>query len=198
MTPARIAFTKWDGGAHWAYEALRLGADEHGTWLGAPRGTRVARPGARFVAAYDRVALVPDGAGFLASFYPDVSAAPVRIYVDITTPPQWDAAVVRSVDLDLDVVRDRSGRVFVDDEDEFAEHRVRYGYPDEIVRLAERTCAEVLRAVEASEAPFDGPTAVRWLEVLANRAARPRRSALMPWRSARPRRTGCPRTRGKR
>jgi predicted RNA-binding protein associated with RNAse of E/G family len=160
----------WDGGAHWEYDALRLGEDRHGTWLGAPHGTPLRRPGAAFVSGWDHVALVPDGAGFLASFYSDASASPVRIYVDITTLPTWDGTVVRSVDLDLDVVRDHSGRVFVDDEDEFAEHRVRYGYPEEIVRLAERTCAEVLRAVEAAEAPFDGATAAHWLEVLAGRS----------------------------
>jgi uncharacterized protein len=166
VTAVRIAFSKWDGGAHWEYDAVRLGSDAHGTWLGAPQGTPARRPGAEVVSAWDQVALVPDDAGFLASFYPDVPAAPVHIYVDIATPPRWDGTVVRSVDLDLDVVRDRSGRVFVDDEDEFAEHRVRYGYPEEIVRLAERTCADVLRAVEAAEAPFDGPTAAYWLAAL--------------------------------
>jgi hypothetical protein len=166
VTPVRIAFTKWDGGAHWEYDGVRLGADRHGTWLGAPLGTAVARPGAQFVSEWDHVALVPDDAGYLASFYPETSSAPVRIYVDIATPPRWDGAVVRTVDLDLDVVLDRSGRVFVDDEDEFADHRVRYGYPEEIVRLAERTCAEVLRAVRSARPPFDGPTAAHWLGML--------------------------------
>ncbi|WP_180935649.1 DUF402 domain-containing protein [Nocardioides ungokensis] len=37
--------------------------------------------------------------------------------------------MLRAVDLDLDVVRGRTGRVWIDDEDEFAEHRVRFGYP---------------------------------------------------------------------
>ena len=32
------------------------------------------------------------------------------------------------VDLDLDVIRMRDGGI-LDDEDEFAEHQVRYGYP---------------------------------------------------------------------
>jgi hypothetical protein len=169
VTAVRIVFTKWGGGAHWEYDTVRLGTDQHGTWLGAPHGTPIRRPGAEFVSAWDHVALVPDDAAFLASFYPDDSDAPVRIYVDIATPPRWDGPLVRSVDLDLDVVLDRSGRVFVDDEDEFAEHRVRYGYPEDVVRLAERGCADVLGAVRARTAPFDGPTAAHWLEVLAAR-----------------------------
>jgi hypothetical protein len=169
VTAARIEFSKWDGGAHWEYDLVRLGADRHGTWLGAPLGTSIARPGAQFVSEWDHVALVPDDAGFLASFYGDTSGAPVQIYVDIATPPRWDGAVVRTVDLDLDVVLDRSGRLFVDDEDEFVEHRERFGYPEEIVRLAESTCARVLHAVESAQAPFDGPTAAHWLGMLAGR-----------------------------
>jgi hypothetical protein len=170
VSAVRVAFRKWDGEPHWEYLAVRLGADRHGTWLGAPQGTPVARPGAAFVSEWDHVALVPDGAGYLASFYSDVSAAPVRIYVDIATPPEWDGTVVRAVDLDLDVVLDRSGRTFVDDEDEFAQHRERYGYPEDVVLLAERTCEAVRRAVAAAEPPFDGATASRWLAVLAARA----------------------------
>lgn len=173
MNTVRVAFRKWDGEPHWAHMAVRLGADRHGTWLGAPQGTPVARPGAAFVSEWDHVALVPDGgAGYLASFYSDVSAAPVRIYVDIASPPEWDGAVVRAIDLDLDVVLDRAGRTFVDDEDEFAEHRVRYGYPEDVVRHAERACDDVRRAVEAAEPPFDRATASRWLDVLAARAER--------------------------
>ena len=166
MTGARIAFSKWGGAGHWEYDARRLGDDRHGTWLGVPRGTTCERPGARFVAAWAHVALVPPEAGFLASFYEDDPAAPVHTYVDITTPPSWEHGVVRAVDLDLDVVRDRTDHVYVDDEDEFAEHRVQLGYPVELVEHAVRSCAEVREAVEARRPPFDGPTAEHWLAVL--------------------------------
>ena len=51
----------------------------------------------------------------------------------------------------------------MDDEDEFAEHRVRYGYPDHVVQLAARSCEQVLRAVESHAPPYDGRTAAHWL-----------------------------------
>ena len=44
------------------------------------------------------------------------------------------------VDLDLDVVRPRGGEAHVEDEDQFAERRMRYGYPDSVVDAARRTC----------------------------------------------------------
>ena len=85
------------------------------------------------------------------------------MYVDITTAAVWAEGVVSCVDLDLDVVRGWTGRVWVDDEDEFAEHRVRYGYPDGVVQLATRSCEQVRLAVESHEPPYDGPTAAHWL-----------------------------------
>ena len=50
---------------------------------------------------------------------------------------------VTAVDLDLDVVRGWTGRVWVDDEDEFADHRVRFGYPADVVRMAAPSCEAV-------------------------------------------------------
>ena len=161
----RVAFTKWDQRPHWEFDALRLGEDEHGVWIGAPAGTRLTRPGVEFVPDYDQVALVPRGQAFEATF--NAPGAPCSVYVDITTPPVWDGDTLRMVDLDLDVVRGWTGRVWVDDEDEFAAHRVRFGYPEEIVALAVESCTDVCRRVRSAVPPYDGLTAQRWLDRLA-------------------------------
>jgi uncharacterized protein len=87
--------------------------------------------------------------------------------VDMTTPPVWEGSTLTAVDLDLDVVRGNSGRVWVDDEDEFADHRVRFGYPDEVARLAMDSCDRVRAAMLAGAAPYDGATHLPWLERLA-------------------------------
>ncbi len=157
---------KWPDRPHYESDAIRLGTDEHGTWLGQPPGTLVSRPGSRFHTAWSQVTLVPDARPFLATFYAG-AGAPVEVYVDITTCATWEGNVVRTVDLDLDVVRGRTGRVWVDDEDEFAEHRVRFGYPDEVVRLASTACGQVRSAVESRRPPYDGVAARRWLDRLA-------------------------------
>ncbi|HEX6249410.1 MAG TPA: DUF402 domain-containing protein [Nocardioidaceae bacterium] len=163
MDPVRVVFGKWGGFPHWEFDALRLGEDAHGTWLGVPTGTPMTRPGATFHNGVPQVVLVPDAA-YVASFYApgDAGPNPCEVYVDISTVPVVDGTTVSTVDLDLDVVRGWSGRVWVDDEDEFADHRVRFGYPPEVVELALATCTRVQKAVEASCAPFDGPTAQRW------------------------------------
>ena len=157
-----LRMTKWGDRPHWAMDAVYLGADGHGDWIGFPAGTPMARPGVELVSRNHQVGLVPP-AGWLATFHGP--GGPVRTYVDLTTVPVWDGPVVRAVDLDLDVIERLDGSVLVDDRDEFDEHRVLLGYPPEVVDLATTTCDWVHTAVRSRRAPFDGRCA-RWLEVL--------------------------------
>lgn len=163
--PVRCVMTKWGDRPHWEFDGVLLGCDHHGDWVGVPAGTPMSRPGSSFTPTHDSVLLVPaSGEGWLATFY--ARGFRVLVYVDVTTPARWDGAVLRAVDLDLDVVRDETGRVWIDDEDEFAEHRVAFGYPDDVTAAASATCADVLRRVTAHEPPFDGEAPARWLDVL--------------------------------
>jgi len=124
-----VAFSKWGDRPHWEYDAMRLGYDPHGTWLGLPSGTAMSRPGATFRTDQRSVLLVPPASPFVATFYADGGSSVANIYVDITTTPTWDGSTLRMVDLDLDVVKGWTGRVWVKDVDEFADHRVRFDYP---------------------------------------------------------------------
>jgi len=38
-----VRMTKWGDRPHWSFVSLYLGDDEHGTWLGFPRGTHMTR-----------------------------------------------------------------------------------------------------------------------------------------------------------
>lgn len=176
-TPVDVVMTKWRDRPHWAYPARFLGRDRHGDWLGIPAGTHMSRPGADYVSPVNQVALAPttgpaEASGWFAAFHDRsadgtgsglVPSSPVDVYVDIATQPVWEGSAIRSVDLDLDVVRGHSGRVWIDDEDEFAEHRVTLDYPDEIVRLAVANCDLVQAAVRDRVPPYDGTTSDAWL-----------------------------------
>jgi uncharacterized protein len=166
--PIRVELTKWGDRPHWEFDGVYLGADEHGDWIGFPAGTVMSRPGMEVRPANDQVGLVPAAAdrdrAWLATFH--APGGTVWTYVDMTSVPRWDGPVVRAVDLDLDVVRPLEGEVYVDDEDEFEEHQVLFGYPAEVIALAEATRDAVLAAVREQRAPFDG-AADRWLSVLA-------------------------------
>ena len=167
-----IRMTKWRDRPHWAFSGIYLGSDAHGDWIGLPTGTHYERPGAAYDSSSPSVTLVPaadaDERGWLAAFHaaghrlPGFSS-PIEVYVDIVTPPRWHDAVLSSVDLDLDVIRGATGRVWIDDEDEFAEHRISLDYPDVVVAHAGINCDLVHRMVAERVTPFDGDTHQRWL-----------------------------------
>jgi uncharacterized protein len=164
----RLEMTKWGDQPHWQMDALYLGHDEAGDWIGFPRGTRMSRPGMEVISRNNQVGLVPAGGtavgqAWLATFH--APGGSFWTYVDMTTVPVWDDHTVRAVDLDLDVIERLDRSVFLDDEDEFAEHRVMLGYPDDIVELATATSQLVRSAVSAKLPPFDGRSAP-WLDVL--------------------------------
>jgi hypothetical protein len=160
-----VRYTKWGGGRHWTLRGHRLGEDHHGVWVGVPIGTVASRPGAALAAERHHVILFPPALPCTAAFYqplPGDGGDQIATYVDISTVPEWRDGEVTMVDLDLDVIRFADGSVVVDDEDEFAEHRVALGYPPEIVALAERSCAERLAEVRAGVAPY-GDVGAAWL-----------------------------------
>jgi uncharacterized protein len=171
--PVRVVMTKWSDRPHWEFGATYLGSDAYGDWLGIPAGTTMTRPGVDYVAPVAQVGLVPGPGsdverGWLATFHDE--GGPVRVYVDMTTPPVWDGATLRAVDLDLDVIEGPTGRVWVDDEDEFARHRVELGYPDDVVALATASCAWIRGLLAEGAAPFDG-SARRWFAELFRQSA---------------------------
>ncbi len=160
---------KWPNRLHWQFTMTRLGEDEHGTWLTVPAGS-VAQRGhdAPRVLEDGFVSLVPAGAWWQAEFYR--THPRLEVYVNIGTPCEWHHSRVRQVDLDLDVVRAWDGSVDTLDEDEFADHQVRFGYPQELVDRARRTAAEVTALLERRVEPF-GDAAQRWL-AMANPCTR--------------------------
>jgi hypothetical protein len=154
----RVLTRKWPDLPHWEFDAVRLGADAHGHWIGVPAGTWLSRPERGFHAWCDHVVLIPYDAWWMATIYGDDADRPVDVYVDITTPCEWadDESWVKAVDLDLDVIKGPTGRVWVDDEDEFARHQVSLGYPADLVAAARASCDDVLTAVSERADPFSG------------------------------------------
>ena len=135
MRDVRVVYRKYDERLHWHQWMEYLGEDQYGVWLGA-RPTR-CRSGfrARGVQPQAHVQLFPRDRWFTAIFNDEPRST--EIYCDVTTPVEFSDDVVTMVDLDLDVIRKRDGLVIVDDEDEFAEHQVQFGYPAEVIAQAQ-------------------------------------------------------------
>jgi hypothetical protein len=165
-----VRMTKWAGRPHWEFDCVYLGEDAHGTWLGFPRGTYMSRPGAEYVSPTDQLGLVPPVSapeierGWLATIHGPGGV--LSVYVDVTAPPTWSGNTLTAIDLDLDVVRELDGRVWVDDEDEFAEHQVLYAYPPEVVESARASRDRLVALVGGHHPPYDQDTPRAWFDRL--------------------------------
>ncbi len=157
---------KWGGVQHWRFPVELLGRDEYGTWLGGRPPVPYTGPRGEGAFTHTFVILIPENEWWVASFNADEPRFDVEIYVDVTTPARWVSDEhVTMVDLDLDVILQRDGHLFLDDEDEFEEHRVKYAYPDDVVERTRATADFLMQAVGERREPF-GEAGARWLDKL--------------------------------
>lgn len=172
-TRLEFQWRKWDGSPHWVHECVYLGSDRWGDWVGQLTGWRSARPGRALVAPTDGVTLLPPTGDYAVTI--NESHPTTRVYIDIAWEVGWDAVTVSPVgiDMDLDVVKSVDGTVWIDDRDEWDEHRAAMGYPADIVERLEAMALDLERAVRVTEAPFDDATADRWLRTLRELTSTP-------------------------
>ncbi|QIG41218.1 DUF402 domain-containing protein [Microbacterium sp. 4R-513] len=143
------------------HDCVYLGSDQWGDWFGQRAGWRSHRPGRDFPAEGDNVTLLPPSGDFTATF--NAEPATYRVYIDIAWDVRWEAGEPTGIDMDLDVVDARDGRgIWIDDRDEWDEHRVAYGYPLGIVERLETLAIDLERKVIAHTAPFDAATPAAW------------------------------------
>ena len=155
MAEVEVLFHKFDGTPHRRSTATHLGEDKWGTWLGSPVGAEVHHLGTdiRRIDQHRAVRLIPRDGWFTTLFF-----APTRrleLYCDIVVPAQWTGpAQLTVVDLDLDVTRTHAGKVELLDEDEFAEHQISLGYPDDVIDRAATAGREAFAAARDRTEPF--------------------------------------------
>jgi protein associated with RNAse G/E len=157
---------KWDGSPHWEHDCVYLGSDEHGDWVGQHAGWRSARPGREMPAPEPNVTLMPPGGEW--AFTANASPHPTRVYIDLAWDVRWSDGEPTGIDMDLDVVEHARRGIWIDDRDEWDEHRVQYGYPLEIVERLEAVAVDLEERVRRRDAPFDDATIAFWLARVAS------------------------------
>src|SRR5687767_4544911 len=100
---------KWPDLPHYGHAAWELGEDEHGLWVELRKGSPVHRGDELlFAGKHDGVTCVSRGEGWLAWY---VWTSDFALYIVIASPPVRVGDEITMVDLDLDVIRWRDGRV---------------------------------------------------------------------------------------
>jgi uncharacterized protein len=155
-TPIRIASTKYDGSLHYEYWGRLI--DQHGgvirvvTDEGTPsrsyRGEGLMRAGMTQLFFTDRWYNVFHN-------YAPVGRLGMHWYANIGTPARIEGDTLRWVDLDLDLMHTEARGLFVDDEDEFAEHQVQMAYPREVIERAQAALDELLGLAHGLGFPLD-------------------------------------------
>ena len=142
--------------------AYVLDEDEFGTWLFSPAGTMV-----RFVDGDEEVlrpwpnflGLAQSREWWFAGWW--IRESGPTLGTDACTPPTLVDGQWYWTDLELDVVRDDAGNVWVEDEDEFEDAIAAGQIPADEQRAAIAVTAELERRLREHIAPFDLETGWR-------------------------------------
>lgn len=157
MRAFSVHSTKYDGSLHYRYQARLVQSGPDLLMLYGRPGTRLDSYRGRLTAAKHSLELFwPDRFYNLIVTW-NADWQPHNHYVNIATPATWHDGTLRFIDLDLDVIwRAASNEVILDDEDEFALHQQRFGYPADLIAQVWRSSEEVRAMIARRAYPFDG------------------------------------------
>ena len=149
--------TKYDGSIHYRYTATVVHEEANRLQLYRSPGTRATSYRGEMLGTRQSLEIFWADRPYnvYVIWYPNWQ--PIMHYVNIATPATWHDGTLRFIDLDLDVIwRAQTNEIILDDEDEFALHQVRFGYPQELVAQAWQTSQEVREMMAQRVYPFDG------------------------------------------
>ena len=157
MKNVLVHSTKYDGSLHYRYATTLVREDANLLMLYMAPGTSVESYRGGGIAEQHHLQLYWSDRPYNlhVSWYADWRSR--MHYVNIATPAVWSADRLSFIDLDLDVIwRSGTDEVILDDEDEFALHQVRYGYPSDLIERSRRASDEVRQLIAQRSYPFDG------------------------------------------
>ncbi len=154
--PVRIHSTKYDGSLHYQYEGRLVDQGEGYLRVVVEQGTSFVSYRERGVtlAAMTQIYFTDRWYNAFHNHEP-IGRRRMLTYCNVGTPARLEGDTIRWVDLDLDVIETQALGLIVDDEDEFADHRVRMAYPEDIIRHAEVARDELLVLGQSHAFPFD-------------------------------------------
>lgn len=154
-TAIPVASTKYDGSLHYRH-TMRV-VDDRGDRLRvwAPAGTVFHSYRGRYAATRHFLMLHYSDRDWNLEVMWEPDWTPNKHYINIALPSTWRDGTLRFVDLDLDISWWADGTINLLDEDEFAEHRERFGYPQWLVDRAWDAVDEVRGLISARNTPFD-------------------------------------------
>lgn len=157
MKTVSVHSTKYDGSLHYRYATTLVREEADVLVLYMQPGTPVESYRGSSIAEHHNLQLYWSNRPYNLHVSWHADWRPRFHYVNVATPAIWSDSTVSFIDLDLDVIwRSGTGEVILDDEDEFALHQVRYGYPSDLIEQSWRSSSEVRQMIAQRCYPFDG------------------------------------------
>lgn len=157
MKPILVHSTKYDGSLHYRYPTVLVQEAPGLLMLYGALGTPLESYRGDQVAPWHSLELYWSDRFYNLSVTWRAHWQPHSHYINIATPATWHDGTLRYVDIDLDVIwRASTSEVVLDDQDEFAQHQLRFGYPSDLIDQAWRSSEEVRAMIAQRIYPFDG------------------------------------------
>jgi len=148
---------KYDGSLHYRYPTTMVREEPGLLVLYVAAGTPLDSYRGQFVTAQHSLQFYWSDRFYNLHVNWEPGWHPRSHYVNIATPADWHDGTLRFVDLDLDIIwRATTDEVILDDEDEFVLHQARFGYTDDVIDRARRSCLDVREMIAQRAYPFDG------------------------------------------
>ena len=155
MRPIDHHTTKYDGSLHYQFDAEIVESSENAIVIYRGTGVKVRSYRGELLSETQLVVF------FYGDRYHNVVIVwnsdwtPKMHYVNIALPARWNGERVSAVDMDLDIVRKAStGEMFVDDEDEFAQHIDKFGYSDDLIEKCRSEVTRIQGAMKGRQGIF--------------------------------------------
>jgi protein associated with RNAse G/E len=155
MKPLLLHSRKYDGSLHYRYpvRVVQASAQRLITYA-EPVGSVESYRGCS-AAVKNLLSVFWVGRDYVLHFRWDAQWRAEGIYVDIAMDTGWTEASVGYVDMDLDVVVPCDEALRLEDEDEFEIHRLKWSYPEDVVRRCWRAVEEVQGLLATGQEPFN-------------------------------------------
>ncbi len=165
LFPVEFQWRKYDDSPHWVHQTFFLGTDEFGYWFGQRSKSYSFRPGLSYTTETDTVMMVSLDGDHVAKFFPDGRDDKLLVYVDLAHDVKWnpESNTVTGIDMDLDVIKTSDRGVWVEDIDEFHDHKVFYNYAEDVIKHVWAKSVTIESELNSQVKAFDG-RANNWLK----------------------------------
>ena len=150
-----LRVTKYDGEAHWIQRLQVLSDDGLLLRAHASAGAPIFTSRGEFRSRYESFVHFWRDRWYNVFRLAEPGEETALWYCNVTTPPELDGGEIRYIDLDLDVTVRAGGTIELLDADEFEEHRLKYGYPEDVVEHAQAAVGELSALARRNQFPFD-------------------------------------------